>query len=105
MAEILNISDIQLFNLLKNKLSEKEAEQFVSFVSEVIKKVGEKQQIITKDIDIIREEMRNEFSKTATKDFVESKIADAKFQIIPWAFVFWVTQLGSIFAFLKFFIK
>lgn len=26
--------------------------------------------------------MRNEFSKTATKDFVESKIADAKFQLI-----------------------
>jgi len=106
MAEILNISDIQLFNLLKNKLGEKEAEQFVSFVrDEVIKTVGEKQQIITKDIDILREEMRNEFSKTATKDFVESKIADAKFQIILWAFVFWVTQLGAIFAFLKFFIK
>ena len=106
MAEILNIPDIQLFNLLKNKLSEKEAEQFVSFVrDEVIKTVGQKQQIITKDIDILREEIRNEFSKTATKDFVESKIADAKFQIIPWAFVFWVTQLGSIFAFLKFFIK
>lgn len=106
MAEILNISDIQLFNLLKTKLGEKEAEQFVSFVrDEVIKTVGEKQQIITKDIEILREEMRNEFSKTATKDFVESKIADAKFQIILWAFVFWVTQLGAIFAFLKFFIK
>ena len=106
MAEILNISDIQLFNLLKTKLGEKEAEQFVSFVrDEDIKTVGEKQQIITKDIEILREEMRNEFSKTATKDFVESKIADAKFQIILWAFVFWVTQLGAIFAFLKFFIK
>ncbi len=29
MAQSLNISDIQLFNLLKPKLGEKEAEQFV----------------------------------------------------------------------------
>ncbi len=106
MSESLNISDIQLFNLLKPKLGEKEAEQFVLFVKEEdVKTVEEKQQIITKDIEIFRDEMRNEFSKTATKDFVESKIADAKFQIILWAFVFWVTQLGAIFAFLKFFIK
>lgn len=113
MAETLNISDLQLFNLLKPKLGEKEAEQFVLFVrDEVVKTVGEKQQIVTKDIDILRgemnifrEEVRNEFTKVATKDFVESKIADAKFQIILWVFVFWVTQLGATFAFLKFFIK
>jgi len=106
MAQSLNISDIQLFNLLKPKLGEKEAEQFVLFVKEEVgKTVEDKQQIITKDINILRDEIRNEFSKTATKDFVESKIADAKFQIILWAFVFWVTQLGAIFAFLKFFIK
>lgn len=113
MAESLNISDIQLFNLLKSKLGEKEAEQFVLFVrEEAAKTVQEKQLIITKDIDtlrgeinIFREEVRNEFTKVATKDFVESKIADAKFQIILWVFVFWVTQLGATFAFLKFFIK
>ncbi len=70
----------------------------------MIKTVEDKQQIITKDINILRDEIINEFSKTATKDFVESKIADAKFQIILWAFVFWVTQLGAIFAFIKFFI-
>jgi hypothetical protein len=100
MAESLNISDIQLSNLLKPKLGEKEAEQFVLFVrEEAVRTVGEKQQIITKYIDILREEMRNEFSKTATKDFVESKIADAKFQIILLAFLFWVTQLGAVYIF------
>ncbi|MEO8853825.1 MAG: hypothetical protein ABI359_08600 [Ginsengibacter sp.] len=113
MAETLNISDIQLFNLLKPKLGEKEAQELVLFVrDEVVRTVVEKQQIITKDIEILREEMRNkfeemrnEFSKIATKNFVESKIAEAKFQIILWAFVFWVTQLGAIFAFLKLFIE
>jgi hypothetical protein len=38
----------------------------------------------------------------ATKDFVEAKISEAKFQIILWAFVFWATQLAAMFAFLKF---
>lgn len=69
------------------------------------KAVDERQQMITKDINILRDAIRNEFSKTATKDFVESKIADAKFQIILWAFVFWATQLGAIFAFIKIFLK
>lgn len=106
MAQSLNISDIQLFNLLKPKLGEKEAEQFVLFVKEEVEKtVDEKQQIVTKDINILRDEMRIEFGKTATKDFVESKIADAKFQIILWAFVFWATQLAAIFAFIKILIK
>jgi len=38
----------------------------------------------------------------ATKDFVAAKISEAKFQIILWAFVFWVTQLCAMFAFSKF---
>ncbi len=55
-------------------------------------------------------------SGIATKEFVgvkiaevdnriselETKIAETKFQLILWAFVFWATQLGAIFAFLKF---
>lgn len=106
MAQSLNISDIQLFNLLKPKLGEKEAEQFVLFVKEEVEKtIEEKQQIVTKDINVLRDEMRIEFSKTATKDFVESKIADAKFQIILWAVVFWATQLAAIFTFIKILIK
>ncbi len=106
MAQSLNISEIQLFNPLRPKLGEKEAEQFVLFVKkEVGKSADERQQIIIKDVNILRDEMRNEFIKTATKDFVESKIADAKFQIILWAFVVWATQLGAIFAFIKIFIK
>lgn len=46
--------------------------------------------------------MKNKNSNLATKDFVESKISEAKFQIIIWSFVFWVTQLAAVFAFIKF---
>lgn len=61
---------------------------------------------------IDKEEVSEQFPNIATKDFVEAKISaveakisEAKFQIILWAFVFWVTQLAAMFAFLKFYIK
>jgi hypothetical protein len=81
----MQISDIQLFNALKRKLGDDEAEQLVSFVKTYVK-----------------EEVTEQVPNIATKDFVEAKIADAKFQLVLWAFVFWATQLGAIFAFLKF---
>ena len=77
-----HISDIQLFNALKTKLG---AVQFVT------------------------EEVTEQMPGIATKDFVnarisetEVKISETKFQIILWAFVFWVIQLGAMFAFIKF---
>lgn len=110
MASAINISDIRLFNLMKNKFGEKEAEEFVSLVKEEIEEtVSIKHESVSKEIASLREDLFNHF---ASKEFVEkkvsqveTKIAEAKFQIILWAFVFWVTQLGAIFAFLKFFIK
>lgn len=88
MASTLNITDIQLFNTLKKRLGEHEAEELVGFVKASVSS-----------------EISEQVPNIATKDFVEAKVSEAKFQIILWAFVFWVTQLGSIFAFLKFFIK
>ncbi len=92
MASTINITDIQLFNTLKKKLGEQEAEELVGFVKASIK-----------------EQVAEQVPNIATKDFVEkkiaeveSKISEAKFQLIVWAFVFWVTQLSAIFAFLKF---
>jgi hypothetical protein len=103
MASTINISDVRLFNLIKNKFGEKEAEEFVSLVKDEIEEtVAAKHEYITKDIARLREDLFNHF---ASKDFVAAKISESKFQIILWAFVFWVTQLGAIFAFLKFFIK
>ena len=81
----IQISDIQLFNALKNKLGDNEAEQLVTFVKSYVK-----------------QEVSEQVPNIATKDFVDAKISDAKFQIILWAFVFWATQLGAIFAFIKF---
>jgi len=110
MASTLNIKEIQLFNLIKTRFGEKEAEEFVSLIKEEIEEtIVEKHQYISKDISRLREDLFNHF---ASKEFIEKKvseveikISESKFQIILWAFVFWVTQLGAIFAFLKIFIK
>jgi hypothetical protein len=110
MASTLNIKEIQLFNLIKTRFGEKEAEEFVSLIKEEIDEtIVERQQYISKDISRLREDL---FSHFASKEFVEKKvseveikISESKFQIILWAFVFWVTQLGAIFAFLKIFVK
>ena len=110
MSSTINITDIRLFNLVKTKFGEKEAEEFVALLKEEIEEtVVAKHEFATKDIANLRNDLVNYF---ASREFVEkkisgveTKISDAKFQIILWAFVFWVTQLGAMFTFLKFFIK
>ena len=79
--------------MLKTKLGEAEAEQLVKYVrEEASNAIEEKYKIITKDIEIAKDELQLSIAKTETK-------------LILWAFVFWATQLGAIFAFLKFFMK
>ncbi len=80
----MQVSDIQLFNALKSKLGDAEAENLVTFVKSSIAK-----------------EITEQVPGIATKDFVDAKINAAKYQIILWAFIFWATQLGGMFAFLK----
>jgi hypothetical protein len=92
MASTLNISDIQLFNTLKKKLGEKEAEDLVAFVKTSIK-----------------DEITDVAPSIATKDFVDSKISESKAEIIKWMFVFvfssTILTIGSILAILKFFVS
>lgn len=85
MASSIKISEIQLFNSLKEKLGEQQAESLITYLKSSIK-----------------EQIDEQVPNIATKDFVEAKISEAKFQIILWAFVFWATQLAAMFTFLKF---
>ena len=98
MSQTLNISDIQLFNLLKVKFGEKEAEQFVSLIKEKVEESFEnkKGSLATKE-DIT--EIKIKISQ------LETAIAKTETKLILWAFVFWATQLGAIFAFIKLLIK
>jgi hypothetical protein len=102
MANQLQISDIRLYNLLKSKYGEKEAEEFVSLIKEQVNETFEaKKEVLATKADIAALEIRI----TQLEGKLEAKLAHTETRIILWAFVFWATQLGSIFAFIKFFIK
>ncbi len=98
MADSINISDIRLYNLLKSKFGEKEAEQFVSLVKEEINNTFEaKKDSFSSKEDIGKLELK--------LSQLETQIAKTETKLILWAFVFWATQLAAIFAFMKLFIK
>ena len=103
MAETLNISDIRLYNLVKAKFGEKEAEQFVALVKEEITNLAEtKQQIVTNNIAGLRDELYKNFSS-------KTDIAESKAEIIKWMFVFvfssTVLSIASSLAIVKFFMR
>jgi hypothetical protein len=60
----LHLTDIQLFNALKQKLGEAEAEQLVGYVK-----------------DSVKQEVSEQVPNIATKDFVEAKIATVEAKI------------------------
>ena len=96
---VITTTDIQLFQILKERLGEKEAEALVGFVDIKIKESNEinLKNLATKE-DIAKMEGR-----------LEAKIADVKADMIKWMFIFWtgsiLTTLGGMFAFLKVFLN
>ena len=103
MAETLNISDIRLYNLVKAKFGEKEAEQFVALVKEEItNSIETKQQTVTHNIANLRDELYKNFASKAD-------IAESKAEIIKWMFVFvfssTILSIASILAIVKFFMR
>jgi hypothetical protein len=89
----------------------------VKAIEEVVEnKVEEKsvafEKIVNKDISILRGDMKEDMAKLRgefKEDMAKQKgelttaIAESKTEMIRWMFIFWASQLGAIFAFLKFF--
>jgi hypothetical protein len=67
-----SITDIQLFNALKQKLGEKEAEELVSFVRSTVD-----------------EKLDEQIPHLATKE----DLANTKVEIIKWVFAFFITMI------------
>ena len=100
MPEAINISDIQLFNLLKPKLGEKEAEQLVNFVKLEAQSTAKKQfEYVTKDIQSLRDEFYQNFPNkedlvrevSLSKEYLLKEINQSKVDMIKWMFGFWFT--------------
>ena len=95
---VITTTDIQLFQILKLKLGEQEAEALVSFVDSKIRENNESnlKTLATKE-DIAKLEGK-----------LETKIAESKADMIKWMFIFWtgsiIATLGGMFAILKLFL-
>ena len=77
----MSVTEIQLFQILKAKLGEQEAEQLVSFVKEEV-----------------RTELDNKKEILATKEDIgntKEALANAKADIIKWMFIFWIGQIAA----------
>ena len=85
------MSDIQLFQILKQRIGETEAEALVSFVDGKIKD--------NNDVNLNILATKDDISK------LEVKIAEAKSEMIKWMFIFWIGQVavtvGLIMIYLK----
>lgn len=81
------VSEINLFNILKEKLGEKEAQTLVEYIdARVEKDVEDKKDILATKEDISR---------------LEVEISKSKTEVIKWMFIFWVGTIGTIIAIMK----
>ena len=86
---VITTTDLQLFQILRQRLGEKEAEALVVFVDSKIRDNNEANlKILTTKEDIynVKEEIKQ----------LEVKIAETKSDIIRWVFAFFVTLMLAI---------
>ena len=81
---VINMSDIQLFQILKQKLGESEAEALVSFVDSKIKD--------NNDVNLKVLPTKEDIAKLEGR--LEVKIGDVKAEMIKWMFIFWMGQVA-----------
>ena len=88
---VITTTDIQLFQILRQKLGEQEAEALVSFVDSKIKDNNE-----------------SNLKVLATKEDIgklEVKIVDVKSEMIKWMFIFWIGQVAVTFGLIMLYLK
>lgn len=87
----MQVAEIELYEILKGKLGEKEAKTLVEYIeAKVEKRLEDKKDILATKLDI--EELRTEMQKM-------------KADIIKWMFLFWIGQLASLIAILQIFFR
>jgi hypothetical protein len=89
--------ELKVYEILKARFSENEANQVLEFIDTKAQKTIEKQtntfeKIVNKDIEIAKQEIRKE-------------IADSKSDIIKWMFLFWIGQVAFTFGLIILFLN
>ena len=87
----LQISEIQLYNILREKIGDQQAQTLTDYV----------------ESRIDREFEKNKSVLSTKSDILELKnvLPENKAETIKWMFIFWTGQLLAMFAFLKFLVK
>lgn len=87
----MHVAEIELYEILKSKLGEKEAKVLVEYIEDKIdKRLDEKKDILASKQDIAN---------------LELKIEQTRSDIIKWMFLFWLGQLASLSAILQIFFR
>ena len=89
MAMAIKITE--LYDILSQKIGQAEAKALVEFIE-------------TK-VDTTLEQKTSTLANKEDIAKLETKIAQTETKLILWAFVFWATQLGAMFAFLYIFLR
>jgi hypothetical protein len=99
------VSEIKLYELLKAKIGEKEAEAFVQILEQrvdskfddrknefVLEK--DKEKLLTKADALAIFATKQDLAQLEGK--LETKIADTKAELIKWMFIFWIGTIGVL---------
>jgi len=87
----MHVAEIELYEILKTKLGEKEAKTLVEYIEAKVEKgLDEKKDILATKQDIAH---------------LEIKIEKTRADLIKWMFLFWIGQLASLTAILQMFFR
>ena len=87
----MQVAEIELYEILKSKIGEKEAKTLVYYIeAKVDKKFDEKKDILATKEDI---------------NILKVEIEKTRSDIIKWMFLFWIGQLASLIAILQIFFR
>lgn len=87
----MRVAEIELYEILKAKLGEKEAKILVEYIEAKVEKgLDEKKDLLATKQDIAH---------------LEIKIEKTRADLIKWMFLFWVGQLASLVAILQIFYR
>ncbi len=95
--------ELNVYEILKTKFGEKEAKVVIEyFEAKAEEKINQKKDLFITQSDkgklLTKEDAFNIF---ATKE----DLANVKSDMIKWMFIFWITQMISLFAFMLYFVK
>ncbi len=91
----MQVSEIQLFQILKEKVGEEQAQTLAEYVETKIEK----------QIDLKKDILATKLDLAELKGELRVEMASHKAEIIKWMFIFWIGQLAAMIAIAELIIK